>query len=84
VNSSVGNGVFVGGRGVKVEARTISVGANTTPAGWNGVGVGEALGFGVTSTIGGGAACMAVGNVQERRIQIRKMDASRSFFMMSL
>ena len=53
VNSNVGNGVSVGGIGVKVAARVTSVGASTTPAGWNGVGVADALGFAVTSTIGG-------------------------------
>jgi len=51
VNSSVGRGVSVSGSGVNVEARVgESGGASIAPAGWKGVGVGSAFGFGVTST----------------------------------
>ena len=51
VNARVGRGVSVGGSGVNVETRVgESGGASTAPAGWKGVGVGSALGFGVTST----------------------------------
>jgi len=64
VNSRVGSGVSVGGRGVKVDAGVSdSNGARVTPLGWNGVGVSEASGFGVTST-SPGETPSAVGSEQ--------------------
>ena len=61
VNSSVGRGVSVGGSGVKVE--TSVGGSSVTKEGWNGVGVSEASGAGVTSTSPDGAPS-AVGKEQ--------------------
>ena len=51
------------------------------PIGWNGVGVGDALGLAVTST-SGGAVCVYWGREQARKIQRMKMDASRRGFFM--
>jgi hypothetical protein len=57
---------------------TTSVGATDIPDGWKGVGVGEAFGFAVTITIGGGgAACIYTGNVQATNVQRINKDASR-------
>ena len=76
VNSSVGRGVSVGGSGVNVEARVgESGGASIAPAGWKGVEVGNALGFGVTSTKGaGGGAAGAIPH--EDRIQTQRLALS--------
>jgi hypothetical protein len=74
VNSRVGSGVSVGGNGVNVGTYVAgSMGANASPAGWKGVGVEEASGFGVTITSAGGALS-AVGRVQATR---RKQNANR-------
>ena len=74
VNSSVGSGVFVGGNGVNVGTYVAgTMGASESPAGWNGVSVGAAPGFGVTNTSVGGAVT-EVGRVQAAR---RKQNANR-------
>src|SRR5258705_13266983 len=85
VNSRVGRGVSVGGSGVNVEARVgESGGASIAPAGWKGVGVGSALGFGVTSTklcpepVEEGAED---GIVHEERIQTQRTQRALSFFI---
>src|SRR5574339_821223 len=75
VNSRVGSGVSVGGAGVNVY--TASVGATDIPAGWNGVGLGEASGLGVTSTIVGRFACTYTGNEQAVKTNRITMAASR-------
>ena len=78
VNSRVGRGVSVGGTGVNVYASVgVFVGASDIAAGWNGVGVADALGFAVTSTSVGGSACMDTGREQDVKIQRRRNDASR-------
>jgi len=46
--------------------------------GWNGVGVGNALGLAVTSTSVGGGACVGETAVQDVRIARRKMKVRRS------
>jgi hypothetical protein len=88
VNSSVGRGVSVGGSGVKVETRVCeSDGARIAPAGWKGVGVGSALGFGVTSTklcpgpVEEGAAD---GIVQEERMTREKTKKVRRCFVIKI
>ena len=88
VNSSVGRGVSVGGSGVKVEARVgESGGASIAPAGWKGVGVGSALGFGVTST----KLCpepfeegAADGIVHEEKMMRKKIVKVRRYFVIKI
>ena len=69
VTSNVGSGVFVGGSGVKVGMRVgDSNGTGEAGMGWNGVGVGSALGLAVTSTsVGGTGAAGAI--PQEEKIK---------------
>jgi isoaspartyl peptidase/L-asparaginase-like protein (Ntn-hydrolase superfamily) len=76
VNSRVGSGVSVGGRCVKVETRVGDSGVIS--AGWNGVGVSEASGFGVTST-SPGEIPSAVGREQAVVNQSRSANRSVSF-----
>jgi hypothetical protein len=67
VNANVGGGVFVGGSDVKVGINvgdSSAVGVNVT--GWNGVGVGDAFGLGVTVIREEGGVCPC-GNAQEER-----------------
>jgi hypothetical protein len=79
VNSRVGSGVSVDGRGVNVETNV--GGSGVTSAGWNGVGVREASGFGVTST-SPGETPSAVGReqaVSDRKNPNRKTRWMRCF-----
>jgi hypothetical protein len=82
VNSSVGGGVSVGGAGVNVDTNVgVPLG---TEMGWNGVGVGDALGFAVTSTSGGGGVIQGWAKLQARRIARKKIDVSRRGFFISV
>jgi hypothetical protein len=79
VNSRVGSGVSVGGGAVKVETNV--GGSGVMSAGWNGVGVRDASGFGVTSA-SPGEIPSAVGReqaVSDRKIPSRKTPWRRRF-----
>jgi hypothetical protein len=83
VNSRVGSGVSVGGKSVKVETGVAgSRGASESPIGWNGVGVSEAFGFGVTNTSVGRAAEDV--STHEDRSKPQNIQRAMSFFVIKI